>query len=40
MTHPTFYVDETYGPRLVSLLREINLHAITHRDIRTERANS
>ena len=39
MTPPTFYVDETYGPRLVRLLREMNLHAVTYRDIRTERAN-
>ena len=33
MTHPTFYVDETYGPRLVTLLREMNLHAVTYRDV-------
>ena len=34
MTPPTFYVDETYGPRLVSLLREMRLHAVTYRDVR------
>lgn len=34
MTPPTFYVDETYGPRLVALLREMNLHAVTYRDVR------
>lgn len=28
----TFYVDETYGPGLVGLLREIDLHAVTYRD--------
>ena len=33
MTPPTFYVDETYGPRLVTLLREMNLHAVTYRDV-------
>ena len=33
MTRPTFYVDETYGPRLVALLREMNLDAVTFRDV-------
>ena len=33
MTPPTFYVDETYGPGLVGLLREMNLHAVTYRDV-------
>ena len=33
MTPPTFYVDETYGPRLVGLLREMNLQAVTYRDV-------
>ena len=33
MTPPTFYVDETYGPRLVSLLRKMNVHAVTYRDV-------
>ena len=28
MTPPTFYVDETYGPRLVGLMGEMNLHAV------------
>ena len=34
MTPPAFYVDETYGPRLVGLLRQMNLHAVTYRDVR------
>ena len=33
MTPPTFYVDETYGPGLVRLLRDIDLHAVTYRDV-------
>ena len=28
----TFFVGETYGPGLVGLLQEINLHAVTYRD--------
>ena len=33
MTPPPFYVDETYGPRLVGLLQEMNLRAVTYRDV-------
>ena len=33
MTPPPFYVDETYGPRLVGLLEEMNLRAVTYRDV-------
>ena len=33
MTPPTFYVDETYGPGLVRLLRDIDLHVVTYRDV-------
>ena len=33
MTHPTFYVDETYGPRLVRLLQAIDLPAVSYRDV-------
>ena len=33
MTRPTFYVDETYGPRLVGLLQAIDLPAVSHRDV-------
>ena len=32
MTRPTFSVDETYGPGLVRLLRDLNLYAVTYRD--------
>ena len=32
MTPLTFYVDETYGPNLVDLLREKDLHAVTYRN--------
>ena len=28
----TFYVDETYGPVLVGLLQEKDVHAVTYRD--------
>ena len=33
MTRPTFYVDETYRPRTVGLLREMNLDAVTYRGV-------
>ena len=33
MKPPIFYVDETYGPGLVRLLREVSLHAVTYRDV-------
>ena len=33
MTHPTFYVDKTYGPRLVRLLQAIDLPAVSYRDV-------
>ena len=33
MTPPTFYVDETYGPRLVGLLQAIDLPAVSYRDV-------
>ena len=32
MTPLTFSVDETYGPNLVDLLREKDLHAVTYRN--------
>ena len=33
MTPLTFYVDETYGPHLVDLLQEKDLHAVTYRNV-------
>ena len=33
MTPPTFFVDETYGLRLVRLLQAIDLPAVSYRDV-------
>ena len=33
MTPPTFYDDETYGPRLVGLLHANDLPAVSYRDV-------
>ena len=33
MTPPTFFVDETYGLRLIRLLQAIDLPAVSYRDV-------